>query len=591
MLFHEKLAYIKEVVSASGTALAKEAGLAPSCICRYLSAKNAPFRSSGTVARIARAAAALAPGEKELNALRGAASARGGEKTQDAVERWLNEADSGLRERKGSARTAPPERVGVSTKLELLMDAFGTSNAELARYANVDGSSISRYRRGRRSLRRDDPILRSLCLYFAFLCKSRGVPGALAGELDAGGAGDIDEEAAAARLFDWMCEDCEERRNLAHGLLENMESADSAMTALKDAARLGALETGGRVYTGAGGVLAAVEEFADAAGEGGEPRDIYVYTSYLSWFSREPRFAGACAELIHRMLERGNRVVSVHNIGFDAEEIFDIIESWLPLFLTGGVAASYLTRPNRSLFSEYMSAAENCSLRFSTLRGSSVRPRAFFSRSPEEAAFVREQVEGLLAYSKPLVAVYGKDDADKVFREIEACRGADGDVIKLTRRPTMESMPENLAARIFTRIAPSREAFALLTRHYEKRRRGFLESLAHVGVTEVFPALSPAEIASGAAGIALPWEAGFAASYTKDEYDAHMAALDRLASERANYRAVRRPSLPFSKIDVIAKEGSAVYVLKNDGAPSAISFLNSQVCYVLERYVKRFIGK
>ncbi len=65
-----------------------------------------------------------------------------------------------------------------------------------------------------------------------------------------------------------------------------------------------------------------------------------------------------------------------------------------------------------------------------------------------------------------------------------------------------------------------------------------------------------------------------------------MAALDQLASERTNYR---RASPPFSAVDLIVKEGAAVYVIRNDGEPSTVSFLNSQVCYLLERYVRKFI--
>ena len=588
MLFHEKLALIKEIISVTGTALAREAGLAPSCVCRYLSAKNSPFRFSGAVTRLSRAAAALAPGGRELNALREAAEALADEKTADAVERWLNAPDSGLREKKPQETHAPAARVGIAAKLALLMDSFGTSNAELARYANLDGSSVSRYRSGKRSVRSDDPILRSFCSYFAVLCKSRGVPEALAGELNASDGGCGECEALAARLLEWICEDSAKRPWLSRGLLEGADSAAAPAREAAPAAE-GGVETGGRVYSGAEGLLAAVGEFAREAGGDGRPRDVYVYTSYLSWFSREPRFSGACAELMRGMMERGHKITSVHNIGFDADEIFEMIETWLPLFLTGKVEARYLTRPNRSLFSEFMGAAGNCSVRFSTLRGGSVRPRAFFSESGEEAAFVREQVEGLAAYSKPLVAFFRKEDTERLYSAAENCRGADGDVIKLTRRPTMESMPENLAERIFARVAPSRECFELLRRRYETRRAVFLDSLSHVGVTEIFPQLTQREIDAGEAQLALPWEAGFSASYTPEEYAAHMAALDRLAFERANYRVLRRASMPFSTIDLIVKEGSAVYVAKNDGEPAAVSFLNSQVCYLLERYVKKFV--
>ena len=343
------------------------------------------------------------------------------------------------------------------------MDAFGTSNAELARYANLDGSSVSRYRSGKRSVRSDDPILRSFCSYFAVLCKSRGVPEALAGELNASDGGCGECEALAARLLEWICEDSAKRPWLSRGLLEGADSAAAHAREAAPAAE-GGVETGGRVYSGAEGLLAAVGEFAREAGGDGRPRDVYVYTSYLSWFSREPRFSGTCAELMRGMMERGHKITSVHNIGFDADEIFEMIETWLPLFLTGKVEARYLTRPNRSLFSEFMGAAGNCSVRFSTLRGGSVRPRAFFSESGEEAAFVREQVEGLAAYSKPLVAFFRKEDTERLYSAAENGRGADGDVIKLTRRPTMESMPENLAERIFARVAPSRDCFELLKR-------------------------------------------------------------------------------------------------------------------------------
>ena len=274
MLFHEKLALIKKIISATGTAFAKEAGIAPSCICRYLSAQNSPFRFSGAVTRLSRAAASLARGERELEALREAAAAREGEETAAAVERWLNAADSGLREKKSAGRPAPAARVGIAAKLGLLMDSFHTSNAELARYANLDGSSVSRYRSGKRGVRTDDPILRSFCTYFAFLCKSRGVPEALAGELNAADGSEIDCEAVAARLFEWICEDSHDGRRILRGLLSGAKPAERGAVRPSPPAACGAA-TGGRVYTGAEGVLAAVSDFARAAGAGGEARDIY----------------------------------------------------------------------------------------------------------------------------------------------------------------------------------------------------------------------------------------------------------------------------------------------------------------------------
>ena len=434
MFFHEKLALIKEIISATGTALAKEAGLAPSCVCRYLSAKNSPFRFSGAVTRLSRAAAALAPGGRELNALREAAEALADEKTADAVERWLNAPDSGLREKKPAETHAPAARVGIAAKLALLMDSFHTSNAELARYANLDG--LVRLplpqREAQRPQRRPDSA--QLLLIFrrpVQIARRAGSPCRRTERI-----GRLRRVRGAGRAASGM--DMRRFRKKAVALARPARRRGFRRSPPCDAAPAaeGGVETGGRVYSGADGALAAAGRFARAAGEGGRPRDVYVYTSYLSWFSRGPRFSGVCAGLMRGMMERGHKITSVHNIGFDADEIFEMIETWLPLFLTGKVEARYLTRPNRSLFSEFMGAAGNCSVRFSTLRGGSVRPRAFFSESGEEAAFVREQVEGLAAYSKPLVRFFRKEDVEKLYSDAENCRGADGDVIKLTRRPT-----------------------------------------------------------------------------------------------------------------------------------------------------------
>ncbi len=412
------------------------------------------------------------------------------------------------------------------------------------------------------------------------MCKSRGVPLAVAKELEAGGNDDADCETLAARLFEWMCEDAEDRRWLSRGLLDAALHGGASAPCIDEG-----VDMRGRVYLDAGGVSAA---FGELARSSGERAVVYIYTSYLWRPAQELHFDGACAELMRVMMGRGHKIKSVHNIGFDAEDVFSMIEAWLPLFLTGNAEAYYLTRPNRSLFGEFMAASESCALRFSTLCGGSVRPRAFFSNSPEEAAFIREQVEGLMAYSKPLVKFYRKEDLEKIYTEAEECGGSGGDVIKLTRRPTLESMPESLAERVFGRAAPSCETRALLTRLYKKRRRSFLATLAHVCVTEIFPLQSCEDASAGSVRIALPWEAGLQASYTPDEYAAHMSALERLSYEHANYRAVRRASMPFSSIDVIVKEGTAACVAQNDGEPSAVSFLNSQVCYMLERYVKRF---
>ena len=156
----------------------------------------------------------------------------------------------------------------------------------------------------------------------------------------------------------------------------------------------------------------------------------------------------------------------------------------------------YLTRPNRSLFSEYIGAAEGlCSMRFSCFKGKEEEVTAFFSKSPDKAAFVSEQFGNLLACAKPLVKTYGIDDLKELHRDIEDKRSAPGgDVVKFMHRLSPESMPEHLARRIFDRAAASEDERDELMKYYRARRKAFMSSLSEVSVIEVYPEYSAADI-------------------------------------------------------------------------------------------------
>ena len=601
MLFHEKLSLLKEAIAATSSALARSSGLDASCVCRYLGAKHKPPRYGKTVAYLASGAAKLAENGDRVGELRKLVGAHREEVLHDAVARWLNADDSSLREKKRPEPQASlrgrkkKQRAGTAQKFSLLMETFKTSNAAVARYVNVDSSSISRYRSGRRGMGTDDPILRDVCRYFAFLCRSHGIPKELSEELRVPADEAADEEYITAKLFEWFRESGSAAPTRL--LLQGIDSAEPRGLSPNEkngkAAQAEGVKFTEEIFRGADGVYSAFLKFTETILAAKEPADIRVCASDFSWFARSPRFRGGWTALMREILSRGHRIKVIHDLNLDADEMFCAASSWIPLYISGQVEPYYLTRPNRSLFSEYIGAAEGlCSMRFSCFKGKEEEVTAFFSKSPDKAAFVSEQFGNLLACAKPLVKTYGIDDLKELHRDIEDKRSAPGgDVVKFMHRLSPESMPEHLARRIFDRAAASEDERDELMKYYRARRKAFMSSLSEVSVIEVYPEYSAADIEAGRVGIHTPWTLGDRElRYTPEEFREHIRAVGLLAQERSNYRCVTNAGFPFRNIDIVSKAGGATYVIKNEAPLVAFSFLHSYMNYVIDRYLRRYLS-
>ena len=479
----------------------------------------------------------------------------------------------------------------TAQRLDLLMETFKTSNAALARYVNVDGYSISRYRRGRRGVGLEDPVLRDICRYFAFVCRSQGIPKELSAEINVSPDEAANEEYMTAKLFAWFREagSAEHTRHLLQGI-DAAEAQDLSFRAKIEKTESTRLTE--EISYGADGVYSFFLKFTKMILASKEPLSIHICASDFSWFACAPRFRDDWRTLMQDILSRGHRIKIIHNLSLDADEMFSAAESWIPLYISGQVEPYYLTCPNRSLFCEYAGAAEGlCSMRFSCFKGKEDEVTAFFSRSRDKAAFVKSQFDDLLTLAKPLVKIYKRENAAELRRDIENNRAsAGGDIIKLMHRLSLESMPEHLAKQIFERTIADKAAKDEMMKYYHARRRAFLSSLSEVSVTEIYPEYSPEDIAEGRAAIYTPWlPCRRELFYTPEEFAEHIKAIERLTQERANYRCVMRPDLPFKNIDIVSKEGEATYVVKNDEPLAAFSFLHSYMNYVIDRYLRRYI--
>ena len=598
MLFNEKLSAVKELLKTTNVALARAAGIDASCVCRCVNGSYVPSKNSRILSCITNGIVKLAD-KKRTAALYGLCGGEAGRTLREALFAWFSAEDSGLKkERAVRKRSAPPldkktkraESALLAAKLNFLMEQLEVSNAALARYVNVDASAISRYRAGKRSLSSHAEILPEFCRYFAFLSRSQRLPEPLAAELR---FLQEDEESAAAKFLEWFRKDDASHLALTRGFLDGIAEAAEIPQAERRTPRGRAVEGKGlsvaeEMFLGGGSVERAFARFAESALDSEKGRTIYFYAADSGGLGGG--FAGLWSSLASELIAAGNRIKVIHQLDFNVDGMFRAVEPWLPLYLSGQVEPFYLTKPHRSLMNEFVGVAEELStIYFSNADNDSPKAAAFFTQNGDKAAVVKGRIAQLLASAKPLLEIYTRDNLEKLYGDLDRHLHADGDIVKVMPLLSLETMPEHLAEKIFDAHGITGNERALFDRYYRERRATFLSSLREVNVTEIYPRFSENEAAAGKITMRRPWlSEGEHSLYSPAEYREHMEAMAALEREHANYRRVFLRDFPFKNMDIISKQGQAVYVIKNGAPMTAFSFLHSHMNYVLERYIERF---
>ncbi|MEG1603823.1 MAG: hypothetical protein RRY12_03050 [Cloacibacillus sp.] len=606
MLFYEKLSAIKQLLNVTNSEIAKASGLDASCVSRCSRAGYVPSRFSSSIRRMANGIASLTEAREAKDSIRELCVAFKSENLTAALLRWLNADDSGLkkeravagaRKKGGDKKIKQAESELISQKLDYIMEVLGASNSSLARYINVDSSSISRYRRCKRNTNAMEPTIKESCRYFAFLCRSQGIPAALAEVAGIKKEESADEESVAAKLFEWFFSGSKARLDstqLFFSQIETIEETTENETYL-DAEAAGPpaerVSLSEEMYFGQSGIRAAFAKFASAVMKCDRPAELCVYAADFSWFARDAAFCREWSSIMLDIAAKGHKIKVIHHLGLEIEEMFRVVEMWMPLYITGRISPYYLTQPHRSIFSEHMGTVDGlCSLQFSCLKENESETAAFFSEDPLKASYIKRQFDGLFAFSKPLMEIYTRDDIKKLYKDVDKRIRQSGDIIKVMPALSLESMPEHLAKKIFERHAACAKERAALTNYYRDRRAAFMRSLAEVEVTEVYPKYTEEEIKSGKLRLCRHWLAGDEESYyTPEEYRQHVEAIQQLAKEHGNYHCISKRDFPFKNIDLISKQGEITYIIKNDRPFAAFSFLNSYMNYVIERYIERFV--
>ena len=303
----------------------------------------------------------------------------------------------------------------IAEKIDFLMKLTNTQNAALSRVLSFDASYISRIRNGKRGLPSEQPFIEPAAAYFARNIWEEYQKNAAAEELHLEHGWPENEKEAAALLAAWL-----KNETSAGSPVEHMVAAMTAPAVFPNPADMEYPVTGGNkteasLFYGNAGKRDGVITFLTELCKTGRPHTIFLYSDEdMAWLYEDAAFARAWAALLGKLAKRGSKIKIIHSIARNTNEMWEAVQKWLPLYLSGAIEPYYYPRLRDGIYCRTLFVAVGHSAMVAnSVQGQAGEPLNVLFRDKAAVLALEQEFSAYLAMCRPLMEiVYPKSAAE-----------------------------------------------------------------------------------------------------------------------------------------------------------------------------------
>ena len=349
----------------------------------------------------------------------------------------------------------------TADRFDFLMKLTNTQNTALARALNFDASYISRIRSGKRGLPPSEPFIEPAAAYFARHIREEYQKAAVLNELRLHRAWPSDERAAAALLAAWLSSEPSE--NPVERVIAAMREGAPRMGASEEvysAASGSKAETA--LYYGNEGKRGGVIAFLSALCESGEPHTLLLTSDEdMAWLFEDAAFAGTWASLMGRLIQSGSRVRIIHSVSRDANEMWEAVQKWLPLYMSGAIEPYYYPRLRDGVYRRTLFIASGHSaLCAASVQGQAGEELNLLLTDETAVKSLEEEFSAYLALCRPLMEIARPKDGAELAALLRTFADAPGKLTAAFPEHTSVCVKERYGA-LVVRDGPPGVAFLI----------------------------------------------------------------------------------------------------------------------------------
>ena len=414
-------------IGCTSKALADASEVSASAVSRYRSGGRVPHADGEVLHKLAAGIALLA---RQQNFLEGF----------DEVEVREHLAEGISMQR--------PNVESFRLRLNDLMQSLGVTNVELARYAHVDPSFLSRIRNGQRAPTNLGEYARTFSLFVARRVGDPTMAERLVEllsqsefEKDLVDALEQQNHDEVARIVEgWLSHEESGGTVKVEQFLERLDEFD--LNAYIKTIHYDELHVPtapmtlpqSKSYYGLDGMREAELEFLKCTAMSRKSREAIMFSDMdMTDLAGDGDFMKKYAMGVAAMLKRGVILNVVHDVTRPFDEMMMGLEGWIPLYMTGQVRPYYLTGLRDGVFGHLCNSSDVASLEAECIRGHHEEGRYLFSSRREDVEYVRRRAHHLLAHAEPLMKIYRETDTARFehFMQKEEERRRSGDGVRI----------------------------------------------------------------------------------------------------------------------------------------------------------------
>jgi len=476
--------------------------------------------------------------------------------------------------------------VQFAEKLDFLMNMTNTTNSALALNVRLDASHISRLRRGQRRALRNQACIYAMAEYFARHCEEAYRRKALLDTMDAE-LGTGDTKSLAERIAQWLSEEKTDGVQTVEHFLSGLNRVPAPpQEAIPPQEAVRPRETASpacesafsdadpaevSVFLGVDGKRRAVVQFLNAVLAQERPITLLLFSDESTdWMTADRRFASAWASLMSQVLEKGNRIVVIHTISRDLDEMLHAIGQWMPLYMSGAIEPYFYPKKRDGIFKRTLFIAPGVAAVASGSVGDSVEGAAnlLFRDKKSVEAHEREFLR-YLAMCKPLMRIFTFRSRDAYLETLLEFEKERSDAVIRTESLSLVTMPEPVLSGILTRLGMEETQFTGLHRF----RTELLESLLETNdFREIVCLPDPDAVTAGKVKVSLSvMLSGDPICYTAEEFLLHLEHLVFLLRRFEHFHVCLTKAAADERYIIYAKEDLGVIVAKTSDPPIVLA--------------------
>ena len=429
-------------------------------------------------------------------------------------------------------------------KLAFLMQLTTTSNKQLAEAVKVDPSLISRFRGARRGAPKNLNYTKAMADYFARKCEGNYQRIALSEALGRKNLQlQMGTDQLSTILFDWLTD----TRDQVGQFLNTFERFSFSDPGGGDgglaAQPVPRSDANSFAYYGNAGKRGAVSALIDYLLAQARPGTLLVTSDESTdWLFEDRRYLARLQEKVMLLLQRGFRICRIAPALQTADQAFESLSNWLPLYMTGQVESYCYPRLRDELYRRSLVALPDAAaLASASTAGQTMARVTLYTQDRRLATAFAGDFQDLLAKCAPLMTTYSTaGGADALLRCIAQFESDKGDRIQQsTSLSAITAPPEQIRQTV--RGLPEQEAAAIVKAMRDAQAL-FRQSLEQYEAIDIHSVATPEEVRAGRVPLSVSYlRREKPLFHTPETYALHLQSILAHMERYGRYRAVLVP--------------------------------------------------